>query len=237
MARFEDGLREVGCAKVVIKATAKAYKARSPYADPWIGRITPAEIFDSYAKNNGAYLFIWINKTAGVSITKVLGIDKDTYNHYTASELRGIVEPGVFDKAFTFCFVRNPWDKVVSEFRFRVWTYQNELTDDANFADWVRAAYLEKDPKYHDWPKMFLPQLEWITDENGDIMIDFVGRFERLQADFDHICDAIGVKRQVLPHGNKSRDQDDYRRYYDDETKAIVEAHFKADIDYFGYRF
>jgi hypothetical protein len=84
---------------------------------------------------------------------------------------------------------------------------------------------------------MFLPQLEWITDEKGDIIVDFVGRFENLQADFDTVCDEINLERQDLHHENRSRHDDTYRSYYDDETKAIVEDCFKADIEYFGYEF
>jgi chondroitin 4-sulfotransferase 11 len=200
---------------MLVKSTNanKAYLRRVPYADPWVGKITPTDIFDSYSKCKGEYLFIWINKTAGVSIAKLLGIDKDVYNHYTASELRDILGSSSFENAFKFCFVRNPWDKVVSEFRFRIWTYQNELTEDSSFADWVRSTYVDNDPKYYGWPKMFLPQLEWITDEKGDIIVDFVGRFENLQADFDTVCDEINLERQDLHHENRSRHDDTYRSY------------------------
>ena len=161
----------------------------------------------------------------------------DIYNHYTAMELRDILGAASFDKLFKFCFVRNPWDKVVSEFRFRIWTYQNELTSDASFAEWVRSTYVENNPQYYDWPKMFLPQLEWMTDEKGDLAIDFIGRFENLQNDFNIICDTINIERKILRHENKSRKNNNYRDYYDDETKSIVENWFKADIEYFGYEF
>ena len=77
-----------------------------------------------------------VNKTAGVSIANALGINKDSYNHFTATELRNILGTTTFDEAFKFCFVRNPWDKVVSQFRYRIWTYQNELTSNSReFSD------------------------------------------------------------------------------------------------------
>jgi chondroitin 4-sulfotransferase 11 len=215
----------------------RAYVKRTPYADEWVADMTPANVFDAYTRCKGEFLFVWINKTAGVSVAQSLGINKDLYNHYTAMELRDIVGVTAFDKMFKFCFVRNPWDKVVSEFRFRIWTYQNELTSDASFVEWVKSTYVEKNPQYYDWPKMFLPQLEWITDEEGNIAVDFVGRFENLQADFSSICDAIRIDRQVLRHENKSRETNSYRKFYDDETKSIVENLFKADIEYFGYKF
>ena len=214
-----------------------AYTRRVPYADHWVVNITPHDIFKAYTRSSGDYLFIWINKTAGVSIARALGINKDTYNHYTATELRGILGEITFDKLFKFCVVRNPWDKVVSEFRFRVWTCQNELNSNSSFSEWVRSTYVEHDPQYYDWPKMFLPQLEWITNENGEIIVDFVGRFESLQDDFEQICDRLNIKCRLLCHENKSRNHTGYRDYYNGETKSIVESCFKADIEFFGYKF
>ena len=214
-----------------------AYVKRDPYMDDWVAKVSPGQVTDAYTLHAGEFLFVWINKTAGVSVAKALGIKKDLYNHYTAMELRSIFGAEAFANMFKFCFVRNPWDKVVSEFRFRIWTYQNELTPDTSFAEWVKLAYVNKDPMYHDWPKMFLPQLEWLTDEKGQIAVDFVGRFENVQNDFDRICDAIKIDRQSLSHENRSREPDSYRSYYDRETKAIVEKLFKVDIEYFGYEF
>jgi hypothetical protein len=214
-----------------------AYVKRDPYMDDWVAKVTPDQVTDAYTLHRGEFLFVWINKTAGVSVAKALGIKKDLYNHYTAMELRNILGAKAFANMFKFCFVRNPWDKVVSEFRFRIWTYQNDLTPETSFTQWVNLAYVNKDPKYHDWPKMFLPQLEWITDEKGEIAVDFVGRFENVQNDFDRISDAIKIDRQSLRHENRSRKGDSYRNYYNSETKAIVEKLFKADIEYFGYEF
>jgi chondroitin 4-sulfotransferase 11 len=219
------------------KGNGQAFVERDPYRDDWVAKITREQVLDGYTVRRGEFLFVWINKTAGVSVTSALGIDKDHYNHYTAMELREVVGARDFENMFKFCFVRNPWDKVVSEFRFRIWTYQNELTSDASFAEWVRLAYVDKDPAYHDWPKMFLPQLEWLTDEKGQVAVDFVGRFENLQSDFDRICDEIKIPRQPLRHENRSRESHSYRSYYDSDTKAIVDRVFKADIEYFGYEF
>jgi chondroitin 4-sulfotransferase 11 len=223
--------------RVSTRETRKAYVRRLPYADHWVANITPSDIFKGYTKSKGDYLFIWINKTAGASIAKTLGINKDAYNHYTATELREILGAKTFDNVFTFCFIRNPWDKVVSEFRFRIWTCQNGLTLDSTFSEWVRSTYIERDPKYYDWPKMFLPQLEWITDQEGDIIVDFVGRFENLQADFDVIANRLNLQCRLLCHENRSRNSTSYRSYYNEETRSIVGDWFRADIEFFGYKF
>jgi chondroitin 4-sulfotransferase 11 len=179
------------------------------------------------------FVFIHINKTGGSSIEHILGLPLD---HRTAREKLAVLGRRHWDSRFTFAFVRNPWGKVFSHYAYRVKTGQTGMGENApEFPEWVKRAYGDRDPHYYDLPKMFMPQCEWIDDEHGNQLVDFVGRFERLHEDWDAAAPRIGFKLS-LPHLNASG-SGGYRDRYDAESASIVRKWFRSDIERFGYEF
>lgn len=78
-------------------------------------------------------------------------------------------------------------------------------------------------------------QLEFLTNKDRKMNIDFIGRFENLQKDFNQICKTINIPFIELPKLN-STSHDHYSKY-NEETKKIVAEIFQKDIDYFGYKY
>ena len=178
-------------------------------------------------------VFIHINKTGGSSVEKALRIP---FEHKTALEKIEELGRASWDKKLTFTVVRNPWDKVVSHYHYRRKTNKTDLRDKpVEFSEWVKRAYGQQDAFYYDIPKMFMPQMDWITDESGKILVDEIIHFENLAAEFDSVRRKLG-KNVTLPHVKKSN-RGNYQEYYDQEAKEIVRNWFEPDITRFGYQF
>ncbi len=135
-----------------------------------------------------------------------------------------------FASYFKFGFVRNPWERLVSEYEFiRAHPEHHRhrrVLALPDFAAFVRFQI----------PRPDAYQIHQLADERGALGADFVGRFERLQDDFDQVCARLGLRVPPLEHLNPSAGGD-YRTYYDDETAALVAERWRREVELFGYRF
>ena len=130
---------------------------------------------------------------------------------------------------YKFTFVRNSWARVFS------W-YGNVMNDARH-----RRRYKVPEGATFDWfiaNRMYTlrDQLYYIVDIHGDIGVNFVGRFETRQSDFDKICDRIGLEVSVLPEKNRIGNSS-YVDHYTSASRELVGAQYKRDIDYFGFTF
>lgn len=179
------------------------------------------------------FVFIHINKTGGSSVEKALRIP---FEHKTALEKIQEIGQDAWDGKLTFTIVRNPWDKVVSHYHHRVKKNRTNLRDKPiDFVEWVKRAYGNQDAFYYNNEKMFMPQIDWIADTSGRILVDEIIYFENLDAEFRNILQKIG-RTASLPH-KKQSNRGNYRDYYDQKAREIVRHWFERDIDRFGYQF
>jgi len=186
------------------------------------------------------FIFIHINKTAGTSIEAILNNYAENFK-IKHQPINALNKEAIDNSYFKFTFVRNSWDRFLSLYKYRVKTNQTNLGNKTIcFKDWAKKIH-HKDPFYYNNTcqmknLMLSEQVDWITDETKTINMNFIGRFENLQNDFNLVCDKIGISRQQLPHTNKTNHKH-YTEYYDDETREIVAEKYARDIEYFGYKF
>lgn len=153
----------------------------------------------------------------------------DDYGHLTADELRRRIPGDVFDRYYKFAFVRNPFDWIVSAYRYILTRTDHPNHEQvrrlSGFEEFLRTRIEAATPRLSDY----------LCDDAGRLMVDYVGRFETLSRDFAHVCDHLKLD-VPLPHINESR-RDAYHSYYTDETRELARAYFEPDLVRFGYSF
>ncbi len=156
--------------------------------------------------------------------------------HAKARDVQKELPPEIFGGFYKFAFVRNPWDLMVSMYHFILREPKAAKHDQVkalgSFDAFVEWAVKEPEP----FPKGITRlQKEMLTDSEGNLLVDFVGRYETLHRDFAAICEKVRIDN-TLPHLNRSQHLD-YRTYYTPETRRLVEESFQADIECFNYSF
>ncbi|HKJ76033.1 MAG TPA: sulfotransferase family 2 domain-containing protein [Gammaproteobacteria bacterium] len=212
--------------------------------------------------NRYNFLFVHIAKTGGTSVRAALQRLRwrdpmylpqficSRLSHWTGHRIGGkfprhariiaakeMLPEEFFNRLFKFAFVRNPWDLQVSSYHHirRERPHLMEGIDD--FPSFIRWKLDPERPYQFHIDTSIQLQWDYLRDLEGNLLVDFVGRYENLEADFREIARRIGAPDLQLPHRRKATDRTDYRNYYDDETAALVTKHFHQDIEHFGYRF
>jgi len=149
-------------------------------------------------------IFIHIPKTAGSCITHALKTQKPLMmrnirvgadRHITLKKLTAEIGHKAVASKFTFAFVRNSWDRILSLYchiienghNNSLWRNNVPHYKDIGFNRWV-IEELEHAPTY--WGAgAITQQSDWISPG-----VDFVGRFENLEKDFKIVCKKINIK-------------------------------------------
>ncbi len=222
-------------------------------------------LYISLNDNQQCLLMVHIPKTAGTSLFKALHRNKyratRPYPKYSFQnvrrKLKGIKLPGVHGKAndyktvlgelvwediFSFAFVRNPWDLMISSYfwwlqiapksnKKEVCEQAEEIRRLGSFSTFVNSVYGSEmiNDQYGN-------MVDWITDEQHQIIVKFVGKFENLEADWQCIGKILNLEDTKLPHHNKSI-HFSYQDYYNTQTQKLIEHRFEWVIQQFKYRF
>lgn len=184
-------------------------------------------------------IFVHIPKAAGISVAESL-FGYLPY-HYTTVDYRTIYGSRTFRRYFKFAFVRNPWDRLFSAYRFLVaggWNESDRRWAEENvvrFRDFSEFVELWLTPETAQSMVHLRPQWRFICNSRREIELNYLGYFETIQQDFVHICMRLGIVA-TLQHRNAST-KADYRQVYSLKARRIVEEVYAEDIRLFGYRF
>lgn len=188
--------------------------------------------------NRHRCIFIHVPKAAGSSVALTLFGEASRHVPYFVYEQ---ANPRKFRAFFKFAFVRNPWDRVVSTYFFlkkggmneldRQWAAEN-LNHFSDFNDFV-LRWLDESRAW-SWVH-FIPQHYFLCDKDLNLKMDFVGRMENMDADFQFVAKQLGCTRRLEAVNRGSHAH--YSEYYTPETIDAVARVYRQDIKLFGYQF
>ncbi|MEM7474693.1 MAG: sulfotransferase family 2 domain-containing protein [Planctomycetota bacterium] len=183
-------------------------------------------------------IFIHVPKCAGTSILTLFeGVYPEHVPYWKFQEK----DANRFESYFKFAFVRNPWDRLVSAYEFLKAGGMNE--GDRRWAKWALADYPDFESFVLGWLTQdnietkihFIPQHHFLWDSDGQLQVDFLGRYEMFSRDSAAIQQRLKSDHQI-PHLNPSKRRD-YSSYYSPESAAKVSEVYARDIELFDYQF
>jgi hypothetical protein len=152
------------------------------------------------------------------------------HGHFSVAQVRPYLGEETVSAYFKFGFVRNPFDRFVSYCAFMTRQYGAFEQDPQGT---MRKILFELRPMDH---VHFQTQASLLAREDGQLDVDYVGRVEQMQADYDAVCARIGIPSRALDKVNSSK-RGDYRQYYDQALIDGVAELYRRDLDLFGYSF
>jgi hypothetical protein len=162
--------------------------------------------------------------------------------HLSALELATVLGER-YREGFSFSFVRNPWARTLSRYAFCHAENRPSL-----LARWRRGTSRRfHREEFHDWlrrrarqaeKKGGLPsQLDKLSDADGRLIVDYVGRLESVDDGFARVCREAGVPSIKVPHHNGTGRGHRYTEVYDAWSRDLVADLYRRDIEAFGYEF
>ena len=172
-------------------------------------------------------------------------VDINLWTHSSASDIKKYLDKRGYrwDDYFKFVFIRNPWERAVSEYEY----YRQVMNKKEDKSDFN---IKETEMAINQPPKNFIMRTErnaswsphdYIFDKDGKRMVDFVGKVENMEEDFKKVVKKIlpdaHITQWRLPHRNITTKNKSYRDYYDDESREYVRNRDAKIIELGQYEF
>ena len=148
------------------------------------------------------------------------------YTHITPKKILNYLQPAVWESYFRFCFVRNPWDLVISHY---YWTMRNK----------PQALSLDSFLSHSKIEGIARRSREMYT-LNSEMAVDRLCRYENAQAEVNQIFEELKLPGNPKLPAAKNLFRNDKRHYRDilnDDQAAKIGLIFKREIELAGYTY
>tara|TARA_A100001015_G_scaffold316700_1_gene431727 strand:- start:188 stop:868 length:681 start_codon:yes stop_codon:yes gene_type:complete len=152
--------------------------------------------------------------------------------HLTLLEIQmlNLLSPGVMKRVVILAVVRNPYSRALSTYRH--FCGNTNLNEFKQF--WKSGVLLGAD---HNKIAHYRPQINYVQNLQGEVIVPNILRFENLQADLPAFCASHDLPFHQLPVVGKVGGHSEYRAFYDDEARDLIGTLFRDDLEAFNYQF
>ena len=157
-----------------------------------------------------------------------------------------------YENYFKFCFVRNPWDRLISCYLNKI--QKNSNINPPEFENGIQRSFLRYGTfsagmSFEEFVKAVceIPDIDadrhiksqytFITDRSDNKLVDFIGKLENANDNFSYVLKKLGGDEVHIPHSKKSQNRKSYEQYYTSKLITIVEKRYAKDIEMFDYNF
>ncbi|MBI1731287.1 MAG: sulfotransferase family 2 domain-containing protein [Gammaproteobacteria bacterium] len=153
--------------------------------------------------------------------------------HLLGTQIRQECGAGIFDAYFKFAIVRNPWDRLYSQYHY--------MKKRADLREYIGMDERDSFKKYLSLIQKKIHvqwehQCRFICDDNGELLVDFLGRFENFEDDVGKILKRLSMEVSEIPRVNKT-EHAPYHEGYDAEDIELAGSLYADDIRLLGYSF
>ncbi len=183
-------------------------------------------------------LFVHVPKCAGTSIIR----QRPLAHGHRSAQFFAWHDPDLFARVFTFGFVRNPYDRLVSAFHYL--RSSKTSARDGEFGRRAVGHYADFQDFAADLARggarrralgwvHFLPQSYYLCDRRGRVLVDHVGRTETFAEDLAAINARAGLGLANERHRAVARES--WQSFYTPRTARLAQEIYAEDFEIFGY--
>ena len=148
------------------------------------------------------------------------------YTHITPKKILKYLQPDIWESYFRFCFVRNPWDLVISQY---FWSIRNK-SQPLSLDSFLNSSKIEGIAK----------RSQEMYTLNGKLAVNRLCRYENVQTEVNRIFEELNLPGDPkLPEAKRQFRSDNrhYRDVLNDEQAARIGLIFKREIELSGYSY
>ena len=127
-----------------------------------------------------------------------------------------------------FTFVRNPFDRAIS-----LWKYLKPKLTFTEFIDWLEDN--DQSKSFHDLAHIKSCSF-YLNLYQNMFPNNYVGHVENINNDFRYVCEQIGLPSIEVPKIRQTK-HNKYQEYYNPKSIKRIERFYAQDLELFDYHF